>query len=187
FQNKSVQLGVLGFSLFEDRNVRVGILPQLKELLVSSSGFGGVAGECVGAAYLQMSDQMVREESGMVEKFLELACGCGTVSLRQIGLPAQIGGSRPKMKKNESQVVGSCRGKVLDGAGGVAALESNSGTNVGQIDEAYLCIFRKANRKVFGQPCGSCGVRGQGQYNRANAFNVFVGRQLQSLLGLAAR
>jgi len=55
----SLQLGVFSQSLFQDWRVRISIFPEREELLVSGSGFRGVAGERIGAAHLQVGDQMI--------------------------------------------------------------------------------------------------------------------------------
>jgi len=41
------QLRVFGFGLLEDRDVRVGVLPQREEILISRAGLGRVARERV--------------------------------------------------------------------------------------------------------------------------------------------
>jgi hypothetical protein len=49
---QSVQFRVLGFGLFQDRDVGVGILPKRKEFLIGGAGFSGVALQGVSATDL---------------------------------------------------------------------------------------------------------------------------------------
>ena len=52
--HRSLQLGVLPLSLFEDRSVRIGIFPELQEVLVFGASLAAVTGERVGAAKAEM-------------------------------------------------------------------------------------------------------------------------------------
>src|SRR5215472_14214645 len=108
----------------------------------------------------------------MVEELLELDCGCAAVSLRQIGLPAQVGGSKTKPSQSVSEVVGNCRSKVVDSAGGVGALKGSSCTDVGEIDKAYECILGEITGEILGQSGRLARMGGQGQHNGANGFHV---------------
>ena len=42
-RNQLLQLRVLCLGLFQDGNVRVGILPERKEVMIFRAGLGGVA------------------------------------------------------------------------------------------------------------------------------------------------
>jgi len=49
-----VQLGVLGFSLPEDGNVRVGVFPESKEISIAGLCFGRVSDLYVGSSNLRV-------------------------------------------------------------------------------------------------------------------------------------
>jgi hypothetical protein len=49
-----LQLRVLRFRSDEDGNVRVGVLPECEEILISGLGFGGVALHDIGATELKV-------------------------------------------------------------------------------------------------------------------------------------
>jgi hypothetical protein len=69
-----LQLGVLPLSLFEDRSVRIGIFPELQEVLVFGASLAAVTGERVGAAKAEMgqgADGLVQGDAGVVENLLE--------------------------------------------------------------------------------------------------------------------
>src|SRR5579862_1325605 len=48
---------VLGFGLFQDGNVSVGVFPQREEILISRAGLGLIARHHISAAQLQMSQR----------------------------------------------------------------------------------------------------------------------------------
>jgi len=64
--------------LLQDRNVGVGILPERKEILISSAGFHVVALQRVGASEAKMrkcTSGAVLDKAPVVQDFLELrAC-----------------------------------------------------------------------------------------------------------------
>jgi hypothetical protein len=45
----SVQLGVFGFGLLQDRNVGLGVFPECEEILIGRLGFCGVAFERISS------------------------------------------------------------------------------------------------------------------------------------------
>jgi hypothetical protein len=51
---KSLEFGVFGFGLGEDGDVGGGVFPDGEEVLVGGAGFGGVAGEGVGAGETEL-------------------------------------------------------------------------------------------------------------------------------------
>jgi hypothetical protein len=44
------QLGVLGFGLLQDRDVRIGVFPEVEKIIVGSIGFDSIALQGVGMA-----------------------------------------------------------------------------------------------------------------------------------------
>ena len=69
-----MKLGILHLSFLQDRNVRIGVLPKSKKILVTGPGFGGISSHCVGAAKTeacQRPDRLVRDQSRMIKNLLE--------------------------------------------------------------------------------------------------------------------
>ena len=54
-----LQLRILGFGLFQDWNVGIGVLPEGEEVLVSRTSFGGVALQRIGASDGGFDNQML--------------------------------------------------------------------------------------------------------------------------------
>ena len=68
-----MQGGVFALGFFQDGDIRVGVLPQCQEILVSNFGFCGIAGERVGAARTEMCQstyRVVDDHAAVIEKFL---------------------------------------------------------------------------------------------------------------------
>ena len=75
-----LQFCVLGFSLLQDRDVRVGVFPESEEILVSSFRFRVIAGQGVGASQAEMrqrADGLVPHYAWMVENLLKFAAAAG--------------------------------------------------------------------------------------------------------------
>jgi anti-sigma B factor antagonist len=65
-----LQLGVFSFGLLEDRNIGVGVLPHLEEILVRRLGLGVIARENVSAAKPEMrerADGRISREAGVFD------------------------------------------------------------------------------------------------------------------------
>lgn len=88
-----VQLCVLRRGLLQDGNTGIGVFPEDEEILISSLGFDGVAGECVAARETQVrqpADGIVYDDAGMIENFLELGCCRPALAYREIRVASQI-------------------------------------------------------------------------------------------------
>src|SRR5882724_313487 len=84
---------VLGFGLLQDGDVGVGVFPEREEVLVGGAGFGGVAGEGVGASEAQVgqrADDAVQDYAAMVEDFLEFGGGFTSLLGGAVGFGAHI-------------------------------------------------------------------------------------------------
>src|SRR6266566_2594206 len=102
--------------------VRVGVLPQREEFLIGSTGFGGVALHSIGSAELEMrqcADRFAKNDSAMVENFLEL--NGGLVALMRGQISSAAGGTLCP------QVIGSGGLKSLDGLGRIVVAERELG------------------------------------------------------------
>jgi len=53
-QGPLVQLGILGFGLLENGDIRVSVLPKSNEISIGGRGFGRVSGLGVGSSNLQV-------------------------------------------------------------------------------------------------------------------------------------
>src|ERR1700691_3581773 len=97
-----LELRVLRFGFFQDGDIRVGVLPQGEEPLVSGLGFRRVSGEGVGSGESEMRQRAEREvgdNTGVIEKLLKLSSGSGTVTHHQLSLAPQISGiHRPQLQ-----------------------------------------------------------------------------------------
>lgn len=76
-------------------DVGVGVFPEVEEILVGGLGFGGVAGEGVGAGGTEMRKRAQREFSTMPRwsrNFWNSAAARGAIVGGQIGLASNVGG-----------------------------------------------------------------------------------------------
>ena len=65
----------LGSGFFQDRNVGIGVFPEVEEVLVFSASLGGVTGHCVTAGHAKVGKRTQRkidDDAGVVQEFLEL-------------------------------------------------------------------------------------------------------------------
>src|SRR5579862_9148916 len=77
FCRQLAQLRIFRFSFLEDENVRVGVLPQRKKILIPGAGFGGIAGHQVRPCESQtrLSSEWTRQhETWMIQNLLILSC-----------------------------------------------------------------------------------------------------------------
>jgi hypothetical protein len=75
-----MQLCILGFGLFQEGDVAVGVFPEGEEVLVGSAGFGGVALNSEGAGKAEMrrcTNDFVEHNSAMIEDFDEQSSARG--------------------------------------------------------------------------------------------------------------
>src|SRR5437879_4025664 len=82
-----------GFGLLEERDASVGVFPESEEVAVGGLGFGVVAREGVGAGETEAgecADQAVEHDAPVIEDFLELRGGLGSVFRGKIGLAANV-------------------------------------------------------------------------------------------------
>jgi hypothetical protein len=74
----SLQLGVFRLGLLEDRDVGVGVFPEIEEILVGSLGLGLVPRQNERSAALQVrqrADGIGGDDPAMIENFLKLGGG----------------------------------------------------------------------------------------------------------------
>src|SRR5277367_2136541 len=93
--NSISELGVLGLGLLVDRNVGIGVLPQIQERLVGfpRSGFIALHFLCTGKLQpRQGSRDMSHAKTGIVDHLLELSRGRSAIAKLQIRQPTDVGG-----------------------------------------------------------------------------------------------
>src|SRR5437879_13829392 len=105
---KLLELCILGLGSDEDRDVRVGVPPQLEESLIGRFGLHGVALHGVGSADLEVrkcADGFVEHNPAVVKNFLKLCCGFAALTCNKIGFSAHINGVQigPIVKANRWQ------------------------------------------------------------------------------------
>src|ERR1019366_5435664 len=87
-----MQLRMLGPRLLQDRDVRVGVFPQCKKILVCAAALGSVFGESVGASQSKMgecSQRKIPHDTWMIENCLEFG-GChAALPTRQVCLASK--------------------------------------------------------------------------------------------------
>jgi hypothetical protein len=90
-----LQLGVFRLGLNQNRNIRVGVLPQGEKILIRGAGFERVALHRVGASQLEMrqhADGFVEHKAAMVEDFLKLCRRFAALTRGKIGFSSHING-----------------------------------------------------------------------------------------------
>src|SRR6202041_1541816 len=91
--NSFSELGVLGFGLLVDRNVGIGVLPQIQESLVGLPCSGLIAHHLLRAAKLepgQGSSHMSYGKTGIVDQLLELSRSRSAIAELQIRQSADV-------------------------------------------------------------------------------------------------
>ena len=71
--------------MLEDGDVRIGVFPNRKEILITGAGFSGVVLQSVGTGEAEMSkraDGFVKDNAAMADDFLKLS-GCFASSAQQ--------------------------------------------------------------------------------------------------------
>src|SRR5258708_38129174 len=89
-----LELGVLGFGLLVDRNVGIGVLPQIQESFVRLPCRGFIAHHLLRAAKLQPSQRsrdMSNRKAGIIDQLLELSRGRPAIAKLQVCESANIG------------------------------------------------------------------------------------------------
>ena len=90
-----MQFHELGFSLLQDGNLRVGVLPKCEEILIRSACFDGftLRGECTSDFKMcEGADGRVQNNSAVVQNLLELGCRFAASPCHQVGLTTQVDG-----------------------------------------------------------------------------------------------
>ena len=90
-----LQFGVLRPSLLKDGNVRVGILPEREEVLISVPALGGVAGESIGACQANVRKSISgsnRSQRTVIEDSLEFSRRLLTFLSMQVNKASHING-----------------------------------------------------------------------------------------------
>ena len=81
-----LQFRVLRFGFLQDRNVAVGVFPDVEEILIGAASFRRIAGQYIGPAKLQMRQRAQRQveyDAAVIDNFLEFTCGGSSVASRQ--------------------------------------------------------------------------------------------------------
>ena len=90
-----MEIGVFGPGLLQNRNVRVRIFPERKEILIGGFRFGLIARQRVGPAELHVckcANGIAEHDTPMIENFLEFRNGLDALMCDQIGQATDIGG-----------------------------------------------------------------------------------------------
>src|SRR5215469_2870133 len=88
-----LHLCVLCFGLLQDRNGRISVFPEREEILVGSTGLGGVTLYGVSARQSQARQRSPREvchQSPVVDKLLKFRSRCVAVLQHKISFSPQI-------------------------------------------------------------------------------------------------
>src|ERR1700734_3610372 len=108
--NSFSELGVLGFGLLVDGNVRIGVLPQIQESLVGLPCSGLIAHHLLRAAKLepgQGSSHMSYGKTGVVDQLLELSRSRSAIAELQIRQSADVRGVQIVESRKRQIVLGS--------------------------------------------------------------------------------
>ena len=119
-----VQAGVFGAGLLQDGNIRIGILPERQEILISHTAGGEVPGEGVRpreAQHRQCPVGAAHREPTVIENFLEFCLRRFAVASAQVGLPAQVGSEKASGAFALAEVKGLRGLKKAKGLAGVPA------------------------------------------------------------------
>src|SRR5882724_6023754 len=130
FESGLIQLGVLCLGLFQDGNVRIGILPSGEEILVGDAGFGGVSRENQTSRQAEPGHGHVRggpESRFVIENFLKLGHGLRALFGVEIGETAQI--NRLAIR-NVAELIALGGTQLFDGLCAIAALQGDPGANL---------------------------------------------------------
>ena len=90
-----LQLCVLRLGLLQNRNVRVCIFPERKEILIGGFRLGLVTRQCLSPAeshVRESANRIADHDPAVIENFLEFRSGLGALMCRQIGQATDIGG-----------------------------------------------------------------------------------------------
>src|SRR5271169_490188 len=90
-----VQLRILRFGLLEDGDVRVGVFPKRKEILIGSTSSCCITPQNGGTSEAEMSkraDWLVERDAAMVENFLKLCGSFAAPMCGQMGLSSHKDG-----------------------------------------------------------------------------------------------
>src|SRR5580704_14043463 len=140
----SAQVLVFRLGLPQNWDIRIGILPEGKEVLIGSLSLSVISRQCEGSAGLKArrcANRITNDDPGMIENLLELRRGFGTPVRRQIGLPPDV--HRIEGAK-ETMVAagGSCQFgrssdlEYLDRLGRLIAIQSEKCAKRGQVTES---------------------------------------------------
>src|SRR5947207_3025762 len=92
-KNSSVQLCVLGFRRLEDRDIRIGVLPNSEEILIRGASFGVLTLQCERAAQIQTGQWVHNIPSAyslMIQNTLEFCCGLYSVAQLEVRHSPQV-------------------------------------------------------------------------------------------------
>jgi hypothetical protein len=77
-----LKLGNLGFRLFQNLEVRIGVFPECEEVLVGAASFGSVARDHVRAGKSEMrqcTERIPDRDSSVIHNFLKFRGGFGAL------------------------------------------------------------------------------------------------------------
>ena len=126
------------------------------------------------------ANDLVRNDTGTTENFLELDRCCGALTCRQVRDSAQV--NRVQIEVQSAGPIGittlvdSSRREVLEGRGraGRAGTERNGGTNHGQVFESHQRIFGKtAGQIIGGSPRTAC-ITAEANSDGSHGLNVLA-------------
>ena len=133
-----LQFGVFGASLLENGNIRIGVLPEGKEILVGFARARFIAGKSAGASKAQMrqgADRFVNHHAGVIENFLEFRRGLRALVRGEIRQTAQVCRIQSEIDRfrRRAEVVRRGGLKRGDGLGGIFLGECDGGLDFRQI------------------------------------------------------
>src|SRR6185295_4333997 len=81
-----LQLRGLRFGFLQNRDVDVGIFPDVEEILIGAASFSRIAGQYIGPAKLQMRQRAQRQveyDAAVIDNLLKFSRGGSSVASRQ--------------------------------------------------------------------------------------------------------
>src|SRR5215472_10217577 len=181
------QPGVLGFRLFEDRNVRIGILPKNEEILIGRFRSRVISCENVSPAELQVrqrADGITCKKSFVVENFLELDRGFSALVLREIRLtahPDRVHSSKEGVEINgrHGELIGCCGLQQLNCMLWGVMVQRKHSAKRGKVIEFDGSVLGEALFEVICQCSCAKIIARDGERECSGILNVACSRSLQ--------
>src|SRR5215472_9144242 len=143
---------MLRLGLFENRNVLVGVFPQLQKILISGFGLAMISRERQRSGKLKTrSDndrRIVGNDPDVVDDLLKFRGSFGSAMRRQIGSPAHIDHKKGTAKAGgagrlPAQLIGLSRLQDFDSSRGIVTVQRNLSSQKRQMTELDHRALRK--------------------------------------------